>query len=182
MIICSHYFEFDAFTFNSFKIINPFLHLEHSVNLYPAKILFLNRVEQEFFVKPYYELIKRMNFKKLSYALRKDLFIFLSVQLLRTKEYRLELKDLHEQSLTAIVRDFSNKRIPQDLKIKISNVYSQLEHISHLDTNNFLEYAKYLFNKEDKPVAIAETKPDPDPPRSSAPTQTPPAPVPGGTR
>jgi len=36
-----------------------------------------SRVEQEFFVNPYYELIKIKNFKKLSRELRKDLFVFL---------------------------------------------------------------------------------------------------------
>jgi hypothetical protein len=108
----------------------------------------LGRVEQEFFVRPYSELIKMKNFKKLSYALKNDLFVFLSVQLLRTKEFRLQLKDLHEQALATLVKDFYNKPIPEGLKIRISDAYSQLEHISQLDTNNIIEYAKYLFNKK----------------------------------
>ena len=108
----------------------------------------LSHVEHDFFVGPYYELINKKNFKKLSHGMKENLFIFLSVQLVRTEEYRLELKDLHEQVLASMTKDFSNERVSERLKIKISKVYSQLEHISHLDTDTFFLYARFLFNKE----------------------------------
>src|SRR5918995_1890339 len=56
----------------------------------------LTRIEQEFFVKPYYKLLEMKNFKKLSHGMKEDFFVFLSVQLLRTEEFRLQIKDLHE--------------------------------------------------------------------------------------
>lgn len=42
MIICSHNCEFDLLILDGFKIVDPLLHINYSVNLYFTKILFLD--------------------------------------------------------------------------------------------------------------------------------------------
>jgi len=107
----------------------------------------LTRIEQEYFVKPYYKLLEVRNFKKMSQDMKKDFFIFLSVQLVRTEEFRLQIKDLHEQVLFKLAEETYDKPIPEEIKIKISDIYSKLEHLLFMDTDTIFDFAKYLFNK-----------------------------------
>ena len=40
-----------------------------------------------------------------------------------------------------------DKPIPEGIKIKISDIYSKLEHLSLMDSETILEFAAYLYNK-----------------------------------
>lgn len=107
----------------------------------------LTKVEQEYFVKPYYKLLEIKNFKKLSHDMKKDFFIFLSVQLVRTEEFRLQIKDLHELVLFKLAKETYDKPIPEGIKIKISDIYSKLEHLLFMDIDTIVDFATYLYNK-----------------------------------
>ena len=103
----------------------------------------LGRIEQVYFQ----ELIRLKNFARFSHKLRKHLFIFLAVQLLRTNETRLQTKQMHERLLVALAKDYGID-IPKGIKINISKDNAKAEHLLFLsDTDIFAELAKFLFNK-----------------------------------
>lgn len=58
-----------------------------------------------YFRNPYFELIGLKNFARFPHKSRKNFFIFLSVQLMRTNQTRLEMKEMHEQTLMALAKD-----------------------------------------------------------------------------
>ncbi len=106
------------------------------------------RIEREYFHKPYSDLIKLKNFGKYSYTSRRDFFIFLSAQLMRTNKYRLQMRDMHEQALAALAKD-SGIRIPKGIRIRLTPDYAKIDHLMILlDSNNFFDIAKFLFNKK----------------------------------
>lgn len=106
----------------------------------------LGIIEQAYFRKPYFELIKLKNVAKLSYQSRANLFLFLALQDLRTLGARIQIKEMYEQFFATLARGLGVD-IPESYGAFTQEESKALHLDTLLETKNVVEIAKHLFNK-----------------------------------
>jgi hypothetical protein len=113
------------------------------------------RVESRFFVKPYNELLKLKNYRKLSHQEKGWFCIFLAFQHMRSNDTRLAIKEMREKLVMELAKDglFREKgiKLPDWLTIKFTDAeYVKALHVSAMVEDGmepFFEMGKFLFYK-----------------------------------
>lgn len=113
------------------------------------------RVEGGFFVKPYNELLRQKNYRRLSHEDKAWVCMFLGFQLMRSNDTRLAIKEMREKVVMELAKDELERekgiKYPDWLTMKFRDPeYVKVLHVDFMTkggTGPFFEFGSRFFNK-----------------------------------
>lgn len=103
--------------------------------------------KEEMFAKVFAYLIQLKSMEHIRSDTREVIFLFLATQLLRTKEFRSDIKNTYEQMINLLAKE-SGIKIPENLQVYITDDSAKRMHLDMLlDPNVVFYFAKTLGSK-----------------------------------
>jgi hypothetical protein len=140
-------------------ILNDIAHENLFYGLPGAKVELeqgIAKVEGGFLAKPYKELLRKKNYNKISRQDKAWVCIFLGLQLMRSNNMRLAIKEMREKALVEIAKDELERekgfKLPDGLRIRFT--YPEYIKALHLDfmtrdgIETFIEFGNHFFNRD----------------------------------
>lgn len=113
-------------------------------------------IKEQLFRQACQFLVESKEIDKLSKELRVNLFMFLTTQLIRTPEFRLEIKEMREHLLNILAKE-RGIDIPNGLRIAITPEYAKRLHLSFMLDPKFVIGLSEMLNSKKWLVLENET-------------------------